>query len=61
MLIEQHSSSKAGGGTPSSRRLLMWAHTDVWGQGEVSPARRLAAWIALSITFAMAVLLALGS
>jgi hypothetical protein len=60
MLIEQHSSSKAGGGTPSSRRLLIWAQTDVWRQGEVSPTRRLGAWVALTITFAILVLLAMG-
>ena len=62
MLIEQHSSSEVqvGGGIPSSRRLLEWAQIDVWGSGDVSPTRQLAAWIALSVTVAIMVLLALG-
>jgi hypothetical protein len=60
VLIEQHSSSEAGGGTPSSRRLLVIAHTDLWGAGEVSAARGLCAWVALSITLLIAVMLALG-
>jgi hypothetical protein len=60
MLIEQHSSSEVGGGIPSSRRLLVRAQTDVWGAGEVSVTRQLAAWIALAITLAIMVLLALG-
>jgi hypothetical protein len=58
MLIEQHSSSEVGGGIPSSRRLLALAQID--GTGEVSPARQLAAWIALGITLAIMVLLAIG-
>jgi hypothetical protein len=62
LLIEQHSSSEVevGGGIPSSRRLLVWAQMDVWGTGDVSPTRQMAAWIALAITVAIMVLLALG-
>jgi hypothetical protein len=62
MLIEQHSSNEVevGGGIPSSRRLLDWAQTDVWGTGDVSATRQLAAWIALATTVAIMVLLALG-
>ena len=60
MPIEQHSSSEVGGGIPSSRRLLEWAQTDVWGSGEVSATRQLAAWIALAITVLIMLLLALG-
>jgi len=60
MLIEQHSSSEVSGGTPSSRRLLIFAQMDLWAQTEVSPTRRMAAWLALSITFAITMLLLLG-
>jgi hypothetical protein len=61
LLIEQHSSSEVvGGGTPSSRRLL-WAYTDIWGAGEVSPTRGLAAWLALAVSLLMVVLLLLGA
>lgn len=60
MLIEQHSSRNAGGGNSDSRRLLMWAQMDILAGTEVSITRRLAAWIALSITFAIALMLLLG-
>jgi hypothetical protein len=60
LLIEQHSSSEVSGGTPSSRRLL-WAYTDIWGAGEVSPTRGLAAWLALAVSLSMALLLLLGA
>jgi hypothetical protein len=60
MPIEQHSSSEVSGGAPSSRRLLLLAHTDIWGAGEVSAGRRLMAWLALGITLLIAVMLALG-
>jgi hypothetical protein len=60
VFIEQHSSSEVGGGIPSSRRLLDWTQIDVWGTGEVSAARQLTAWVALAITIAIMVLLALG-
>jgi hypothetical protein len=60
-LIEQHSSSDVvSGGVPSARRLLLLAHLDIWGTGEVSTARRLAAWVALGVTLMIAVMLALG-
>lgn len=64
MLLEhskQHSSREAGGGTSGSRRLLTWSQMDIWASTEVSVARRLGAWVALSVTLAMAVLLLLGS
>ena len=60
MLIEQHSSSQVGGGIPSSRRLLTLAQIDVLGNGEVSPTRQLGAWIALAVTVAVMLVLALG-
>ena len=60
MLLEQHSSSEARGGGLGSRRLLVWAQTDILAQGEVSAVRRLAAWLALSVTLVIAVLLLLG-
>jgi hypothetical protein len=60
MLIEQHSSSEVGGGFPSSRRLLSLAQIDVLGNGEISPARQLGAWIALAVTIAIMFVLALG-
>ena len=59
MLLEQHSSNQAGGGSPDSRRLLI-RDMLMWGQSEVSPTRRLAAWIALAWTLAIAVILLLG-
>jgi hypothetical protein len=61
MLMEQHSSSgEVSGGIPSSRRLLMFAKMDLWAQTEVSPSRRLAAWVALSITVAITMILLVG-
>ena len=47
-------------GVGESRRLLIWAQMDLLAGTEVSTTRRLAAWIALGITFLMAVLLLLG-
>ena len=58
--IEQHSTSQAIGSGTGSRRLLVWAQTDIWGLQEISATRRLAAWVALAITFAIALLLAMG-
>jgi hypothetical protein len=60
MLIDEHSSIEVSGGIPSSRRLLVIAQMDLWARTEVSPARRLAAWCALSITFAISMMLLLG-
>ncbi len=55
MLLEQHSSSsEVGGGGRSPRRSL------VWNQTEVSATRRVAAWLALAVTFAIVVLLLIG-
>ena len=65
MLLEQHSSSEAVasseavGGGPDTRRLMI-RDVLMWGQSEVSPTRRLAAWIALAWTLAVAVMLLLG-
>ena len=58
MLLEQHS-NQASGGSPDSRRLMI-RDVIMWGQAEVSPTRRLAAWVALAWTLAVAVLLLLG-
>ena len=56
MLLEQHSSSSdVGGGGRSPRRLL------AWNQTEVSAIRRVAAWLALTVTVLIFVLLLLGS
>jgi hypothetical protein len=43
-----------------SRRLLMWAQMDLMAGTEVSTTRRLAAWVALSVTFLVVLLLLLG-
>jgi hypothetical protein len=59
MLLEQHSSNQASGGSPDSRRLMI-RDLIMWGQAEVSATRRLAAWVALAWTLAVAVLLLLG-
>jgi hypothetical protein len=59
--IEQHSTNQAvGSGDAGSRRMLLWAQTDLWGLQEMSVTRRLIAWAALAITFAVALLLAMG-
>jgi hypothetical protein len=64
MLLEQEPSSsqarQASGGTRTSRRLLVWSQVDLFAQTDVSAVRQLAAWVALSITLAVAVLLLLG-
>ena len=64
MLLEQEPSSsqarQASGGNRTSRRLLVWAQVDLFAKTDVSVARQLAAWVALSITLAVAVLLLLG-
>jgi hypothetical protein len=52
MLLEQ-SSSQAGGGTRTVRRLLAWP-------SDVSAARRVTAWVSLAVTVVIAVLLLLG-
>jgi len=59
MLLEQHSSSQASGGGADSRRLMI-RDVIMWGQSEVSPARRFAAWLALGWTLLIAVVLLLG-
>jgi hypothetical protein len=59
MLLEQHSSAEASGGSPDSHRLLV-RDLLMWGQSEVSAARRVAAWLALAWTLVIAVLLLLG-
>jgi hypothetical protein len=43
-----------------SRRALILAHTYIFSKAEVSPARQAVAWIALTICFAVLILLALG-
>jgi predicted DNA-binding ribbon-helix-helix protein len=64
MLIEQESSSRkarqASGGHRTSRRLPFWSQVDLFAQTDVSVVRQLAAWLALSITLAVAVLLLVG-
>ena len=55
---KQHSSREAGGGGASSRRLPFQA--GIWAGTEAPATQRLAAWIALSIALAIAVLLLLG-
>jgi hypothetical protein len=72
MLLEQNPARPALGQAPShrerdadhagevSRRALVWAHTDIFSNTEVSPARQAAAWIALTVCLAVLVLLALG-
>jgi len=59
MLLEQHSSNQAGGGSADSRRLL-FRDVVMWGHSEVSPTRRLAAWVALACTLGVVVMLLLG-
>ncbi len=59
MLLEQNSSSQASGGTRTSRRFV-WGYADLWTQTEVSAVRRFAAWLALAVSVAVAVLLLLG-
>lgn len=54
MLIEQHSSSQVGDADRSSRRLL------ILDESEVSRVRQIAAWLALAVTVAVAVLLLVG-
>ena len=69
MLLEQHPSAVRRGlplrrerdrTRVVSRRSLVWAHTDLFAQTEVSAARRLAAWMALAVCFAVLILLVLG-
>ena len=43
-----------------SRRALILAHTDIFSNTEVSPARQAAAWIALTICLGVLILLAFG-
>jgi hypothetical protein len=47
-------------GDEFSRRALILAHTDIFSKAEVSPARQAVAWIALTICFAVLILLAFG-
>jgi hypothetical protein len=53
MLLEHHSSSQAGGGSRTIRRLLEWP-------SDVSTASRVAIWVSLTVTVVIAVLLLLG-
>jgi hypothetical protein len=72
MLLEQQSARtlprkvplgrepQADAAEKSSRRAMVWAHTDIFSNTEVSAARQVAAWIALTICLAALVLLAFG-
>jgi len=60
VVIEQPSVRDAVGADVGSRRLLMWAQLDLTAGTEVSTTRRLAAWVALGVTFMIALMLLLG-
>jgi hypothetical protein len=60
LVIEQPSTRNAVGADVGSRRLLMWAQLDLMAGAEVSTTRRLTAWVALGITFLIALMLLLG-
>jgi hypothetical protein len=62
MLIEQHQGqpSQVAAAARNSRRLV-WTQVDIFAGTDVSAPRRLAAWIALSITLAACILLLLGT
>ncbi len=61
MLLEQEypSQATASDANRTSRRFV-WAQVDIFAGTDVSATRRLAAWIALSITLVACVLLLLG-
>jgi hypothetical protein len=61
MLLEQEYPTQAKGSSANrTSRRLVWAQVDLFAGTDVSATRRLAAWIALSITLAACILLLLG-